>query len=632
VHAAMHDVFISYKSEEYEEASWVRDTLEENGIACWMAPASIPGGSSYAEQIPVAIHNCKLFVLILSARAQASRWVKRELDMALNEGKTILPFLLENFVLSRDFTFYLGIVQRYDAVVSRQEAMAKMLREIKVLLEVKEESAPLRPAQEESSPTALQDDPAAVERALHLLSIGEQATAEQRYELGTLYENGEGLPRSLQKAMECYEAAAEQDHMEAKYRLALCYLSGERKSKGVNWLTQAAEQGHTEAQYRLGICYLDGIGVNENEDLGIRWLSAAGQQGYLRASFRLGQLYENRCAFPGFLSRGKENYLKAIEWYARAAAEEDPEACYRLGRLVQREDYDQAMNHYRQAAEQQHPLAQYAMAQLYFKKRSPNKAVDWLEKAALLGLPDAQYELAVYYREGTHSPTDFVADPDRFQPRPDMADYWMEQAAEGGHGEAQYETACRLAQAADTVEKALQLLQYAAGKGHQNALCALALCHKLGNGVPADPAKARELLEKNADHPASMLYLAGLYAEDPKRALRSFDLVQKAAQEHYVPAMLLVAEDRELEKNWVEAIYWYGLVTQGMQRYDLTDDPSYKQALHAFYTLRKKHRLRWLFAGSLRKELNDGWYRHFLFRDPSLDIWVQPLPRKPAAT
>jgi len=69
-----------------------------------------------------------------------------------------------------------------------------------------------------------------------------------------------------------------------------------------------------------------------------------------------------------------------------------------------------------------------------------------------------------------------------------------------------------------------------------------------------------------------------------------------------------------------------------MQRYDLTDDPSYKQALHAFYTLRKKHRLRWLFAGSLRKELNDGWYRHFLFRDPSLDIWVQPLPRKPAAT
>ena len=39
----MSDVFISYKTEDEAQARWVRDTLETNGISCWMAPGSIPG-------------------------------------------------------------------------------------------------------------------------------------------------------------------------------------------------------------------------------------------------------------------------------------------------------------------------------------------------------------------------------------------------------------------------------------------------------------------------------------------------------------------------------------------------------------------------------------------------------------
>ena len=31
------DVFISYKSEEFHEADWVRQRLESGGISCWMA-------------------------------------------------------------------------------------------------------------------------------------------------------------------------------------------------------------------------------------------------------------------------------------------------------------------------------------------------------------------------------------------------------------------------------------------------------------------------------------------------------------------------------------------------------------------------------------------------------------------
>lgn len=128
------DVFISYKSEEFQEADRVRQQLESGGISCWMAPNSITGGASYATEIPQAIRSCQVFVLILSRRAQLSQWVPKELDQAINCGKIIMPFMLENCPLEDDFSFYLSNVQRYPAYEGREAAMQRMLREIRMLL------------------------------------------------------------------------------------------------------------------------------------------------------------------------------------------------------------------------------------------------------------------------------------------------------------------------------------------------------------------------------------------------------------------------------------------------------------------------------------------------------------------
>lgn len=145
------DVFISYKSEEFREADWVRQQLESGGISCWMAPDSITGGASYATEIPQAIRSCRVFVLILSRRAQLSQWVPKELDQAINCGKIIMPFMLENCPLEDDFSFYLSNVQRYPAYEGREAAMQRMLREIRALLgcdraepPVEERKAPAR--------------------------------------------------------------------------------------------------------------------------------------------------------------------------------------------------------------------------------------------------------------------------------------------------------------------------------------------------------------------------------------------------------------------------------------------------------------------------------------------------------
>lgn len=143
----MNEVFISYKAEEYEEANNVRIILEKNGISCWMAPESIKGGLSYAIEIPKAIKECHIFVVILSEKAQNSKWVPREIDQAINYNKIIMPFAIENCPLKDEFNFYLTNVQRFEAYKNKSLAIEKMVSEIKAILNVSDVETSLEKAE-----------------------------------------------------------------------------------------------------------------------------------------------------------------------------------------------------------------------------------------------------------------------------------------------------------------------------------------------------------------------------------------------------------------------------------------------------------------------------------------------------
>jgi len=109
-------IFISYSSLEYGNAYALKQVLEANGISCWMAPQSIPSGSDYTREIPKAIQSCDIFLLVLSAASQASRWVPKELENAINEGKIIIPFHTDESSLTDSFNFMLSNVQRIERI------------------------------------------------------------------------------------------------------------------------------------------------------------------------------------------------------------------------------------------------------------------------------------------------------------------------------------------------------------------------------------------------------------------------------------------------------------------------------------------------------------------------------------
>ena len=138
-----HDVFLSYKFEEKAEALAVKRALESAGLTCWMAPESISGGSSYADEIDGAIRGCSAFVLILSERAQSSPWIKKEIDVALNAGKLVLPFLIEEVRLQNAFSFYLSDVQQYRAYENREDALRSLIGRVRAVSGKAGDAAPL---------------------------------------------------------------------------------------------------------------------------------------------------------------------------------------------------------------------------------------------------------------------------------------------------------------------------------------------------------------------------------------------------------------------------------------------------------------------------------------------------------
>lgn len=131
----MKEVFISYSSADLAQADTLRSVLEKNELSCWMAPRDIPGGSNYTKEIPIAIRNCKVFVLVLSQNAQSSQWVLKELDSAVNCGKVILPFMLEDCNLNDEFNFLLTGAQRYSAYQKKAEAMQTLISRIRGIID-----------------------------------------------------------------------------------------------------------------------------------------------------------------------------------------------------------------------------------------------------------------------------------------------------------------------------------------------------------------------------------------------------------------------------------------------------------------------------------------------------------------
>ena len=116
-------VFISYSNLDFQHADAVREYLESNGFACWMAPRDITPGRPYGEEILRAIRSSCVLVVNVSEHSTRSPHVRREVEAATSNSLPIIPVFLDHAQIPDAIGYYLGDHHRIDASVDFDTAL-----------------------------------------------------------------------------------------------------------------------------------------------------------------------------------------------------------------------------------------------------------------------------------------------------------------------------------------------------------------------------------------------------------------------------------------------------------------------------------------------------------------------------
>jgi TolB-like protein/Flp pilus assembly protein TadD len=124
----MSDIFISYSRKDSEHAEQLAELLVSAGLTCWIDKRGIEAATSWSGEITKAITECMAFVVMLSPNSVASSNVRKEVSLASERQKKILPLDLEPVELPDDLAYHLAGIQRapmtnIDAVI---RALAKL--------------------------------------------------------------------------------------------------------------------------------------------------------------------------------------------------------------------------------------------------------------------------------------------------------------------------------------------------------------------------------------------------------------------------------------------------------------------------------------------------------------------------
>jgi serine/threonine protein kinase len=149
------------------------------------------------------------------------------------------------------------------------------------------------------------------------LAAANANNAQAQYQLGYMYQLGQGVAQDYATAAHWYELSAGQGYRDAQLQLGYLVQNGLGMAKSypmaLHWYQLAAAQGSVPAQNQLGYLYQMGYGVPVNFPEALRWYQSAAQQGSAPAQFRIGHFYAEGLGVARDLATARD-------WMTRAAA------------------------------------------------------------------------------------------------------------------------------------------------------------------------------------------------------------------------------------------------------------------------------------------------------------------------
>ena len=111
----MSYIFVSYSRKDKNIIDELVEGLQSAGYEVW-TDRNILGGTLWRHQIVTKIEGCDVFILTLSSNSINSDNVRKELDLAANSGKKIIPVDLETVTIPQEMQYQLVGLQRIDLV------------------------------------------------------------------------------------------------------------------------------------------------------------------------------------------------------------------------------------------------------------------------------------------------------------------------------------------------------------------------------------------------------------------------------------------------------------------------------------------------------------------------------------
>lgn len=91
--ADKYDVFLSYSTQDKDEARAIHAALAKAGKKCFLAERNIKPGDKFRDEIRAALAGSKEVWILLSPNSVKSEWVQREVSAAWALEKRIVPIL-----------------------------------------------------------------------------------------------------------------------------------------------------------------------------------------------------------------------------------------------------------------------------------------------------------------------------------------------------------------------------------------------------------------------------------------------------------------------------------------------------------------------------------------------------------
>ena len=116
------EVFISYAAKDRTRVLDLVDRLRAAGVSVWIDQMGIEGATMWSQEIVAAIRSCKVLILAISENSADSENVVKEVALASEGRKRILPVYIKQAEIPESMAYQLAGIQRIEFFEGREDA------------------------------------------------------------------------------------------------------------------------------------------------------------------------------------------------------------------------------------------------------------------------------------------------------------------------------------------------------------------------------------------------------------------------------------------------------------------------------------------------------------------------------